>query len=277
MKKLTVALLALSVLLAFNSCGDTTDRQIETTALSGSTSTQSAVVSKTEQNVSKNLKATEKDFDTLTVVSYGIWHSSPHIWVEEGYIHNKDSDYALIEAMHMIYNDGLSLAFEIDECYGIELDWKSFLNDYSSESPVFPVDPLDMLPTDSPGVCGYIRLNADQVDWILENILSVMPDRSRIYFDLNPYDDDSTTDCYYHEGYYYYLIQEGGGGGNHPAIIDYVQQPDGSYVVKFSAYDEEYEYKNAYQILEVSAVLKEIDGKRVWSVSSVEVIDYVIE
>lgn len=259
-------LLSAIMLCSFAACGKQVTEASETTAKPEETTAESSVQS-------ENLKATDEDFeklrDTVGIIKI--------VFSDDGkYIFNSESETAFANAMHRMLNEDIPLFSEILKTYGINPDCKSFntfyLSDSTDDITYSGKDPLDIFG-DKP----YCTLNADQVDWILENVLCVTPDRAKTDDDFKSVISDyDLFDYYYYDGYYYYAIEEeGGGGGNFPEIIDYSEQTDGSYIVRFSTEDKDSEYKDDYEILEASVALKDVDGERVWAVSYLKVLEHI--
>ncbi len=298
MKKLFAFILSASMLFALSACGETGDKTPVTTTETLQTSTLT-------QN--SRLSPTESDFERLESVVYGITRSSSHNLLDFGgyfddykndnefaqlvrnisspevyknaYVHNSLSDRALAEAMYMIWNQK---SWGIDSFIDADVEQELYSSYDEDGNPCeLPADPMNMF-TES---FGYIKLNADDVDWILKNVLNVTPDRSKTDDDFDKSGYHGVFNYYYCDGYYYYEVEEGGGGGYGYKVIDCSEQQDGSYIVKLSGYNEvagmnemteELDEDYVYDILEASATLKEIDGKRVWTVSQLRVSEYVV-
>lgn len=296
MKKLTAIILAIAMLFAFVACSN--NKNTETTSEKETTAMQEAAEI-------EFLEATDKDFGYLSDIVLGILRSTPNnrpVFGEydseaeiaelvrnsspedykDKYFYNSSSENALGDAMYMIWNQK-SMGFHYFT--DIEVGCESFdrYSDYdeTGETREFAADPKGMFTDDF----GYVKLNADQVDFILKNILCVEPDRTKTDDDFDTSEYYGVFDYYYNDGFYYYQLEEGGGGGKAPEIMDYKVQPDGGYIVKLSSYNEvdttdpftgELDEDYVYLIYEVSASLKEIDGKRIWSVSYVKPIEYVL-
>ncbi|MGN0573022.1 MAG: hypothetical protein ACI4IX_03690, partial [Acutalibacteraceae bacterium] len=214
----------------------------------------------------ENLKATDEDFEDLVNTIRGVWLSSlskstDNMFNEEKYLFDSTSDSALPDAMYMIQNQGV--------CLFNNLPYEKAKRDSNENKEA--TDPLNKFN----GVT-YRKLDANQVDWILENVLCVTPDRTKTDDDFDTSKYYGIFNYYYYDGYYYYAVEDGGGGGNYPEIIDYSEQPDGSYIVKFSTEDKgDSLYKYDYDILEASVALKDVDGERVWAVSYLKVLEHI--
>lgn len=267
MKKLTAVILAISMLFAFTACGEIETDTTQTTAQPVETT-----VAYVEP---ENLTASDEDFDKLISIVRGIWLSSPQKISEDltdgnVYFYNRSSDTALADAMYMLENQGVSFLGYADETYDLNVECQGFWSyDRETEEPLtIPADPMNEF-----GDSEYIRIDADAVDWILENILGVTPDRTKTDDDFETSKYYGVFNYYYFDGCYYYEVEEGGGGGMFPAIADCIENEDGSYVVTFSTYEEGSD--DGYFVMEASAALREVDGKKVWSVSYLKIIDTV--
>ncbi len=301
MKKFTAVILSLAMLLAFAACGEKQDVGNETTA---EAKTETITNEPTNAiDVNGNLTATEADLDVLADVALGISNSVPvydpvfpnnelmgYEYVElvrkttredyeNAYFYNSTSENALGDAMYMIFNTSTMGLYNFLEDMDIEVE-KEVFSKYHNNGELVP-DPLNQY-ADS---FGYLKLNADDIDFILRNVLCVEPDRTKTDEDFDSSRYLTLFNYYYYDGYYYYEFDEGGGGGPRFKFIDCVQQPDGSYIVKYTDYDESFAIDHmtndidenyVYTIYEASAALKEIDGKKIWSVSYLKPAEYVV-
>lgn len=309
MKKFTAAILAFAILFAFAACAEKQNTEPETTA-KAETTAQANTETVTQEptnavNVNGNLTATEADFDTLAEITLGIVRCGANInpvfpgndlmgneYVElvrnttpedyeNAYYYNSTSESALGDAMYMIFNTSAMGFTNFLDGLDIEVEKEVFSVYYNSDK--YTPDPLNQY-TDS---FGYIRYNADSIDFVLRNVLCVEPDRTKTDDDFDSPGYTTLFNYYYYDGYYYYEYDEGGGGGPGHNVIDYTLQPDGSYIVKLSDYnesdtidystvDESIDENYVYTIYEASAALKEIDGKKIWSVSYLKPAEYVV-
>ncbi|MDY6016325.1 MAG: hypothetical protein SPI97_01755 [Oscillospiraceae bacterium] len=267
-------LLSAIMLCSFAACGKQGTEASETTAKPEDTTAESSVQS-------ENLKATDEDFEDLVITIRGVWLSSPvkytddlnrdHLVYEKEYLFDSAADSALPDAMYMIQNEGICIYSSpkgVED--GSDRENYNIYNYQDGKESEFPIDPLNQFSGGS-----YCKLDADRVDWILENVLCVTPDRTKTDDDFDTSKYHGIFNYYYYDGYYYYAIEEGGGGGNFPEIIDYSEQTDGSYIVRFSTEDKDSEYKDDYEILEASVALKDVDGERVWAVSYLKVLEHI--
>lgn len=222
---------------------------------------------------------TEGDFDLLTRIVGGILLSTPYTVVirdEDGYIHydqltekhvfyDSSSEDALGYAMFMIYNTGVNLSNHFDM-----IDDYEFYILYDEELPADPLGQFELTPGE-----GYCKINADQVDWVLENCLNVTPDREKTDDDFD-FDYYGLFDYYYYDGYYYYDAAEGGGGGDSPVLVDYTENEDGSYTVRYMNCDGiDCQCRYGHEVLEANAYLKTVDGQQEWCVSYVKQVDFI--
>lgn len=221
----------------------------------------------TERMETKNLTATDSDFVALTETVRGVWLSSSNTCEEGVFLYNKSFDSALDDAMQMIFNEGVGFFSFAEEIYNISLEPEKFsFYDDNGKPVATPEDPLGMFYPGMPGSFGYLKFEAEKIDWMLENIFSVEPDKNYI---------NEHMGRYYFDGYYYFRLDEGGGGGYTLILLDYEEQSDGSYLVTFSTHEEGYEFETEYSILEASAVLREVDGKRIWQISYLKVNEVI--
>lgn len=308
MKKITAVILSFAMLLAFAACGDKQIKENETTAEAKAeqiTEEQTNTV-----NANGYLTATEADLDVLSDVVFGIIRCGADVIpvfpdndlrgeeyvelvrgatpedYENAYFYNSASENALGDAMYMIFNTSAMGFLNFIESLNIEVE-EEFYCKYGNNGELVEMvpDPLNQY-ADS---FGYLKFNADNIDFILRNVLCVEPDRTKTDEDFDSSRYHALFNYYYCDGYYYYEYDEGGGGDPFINIIGYEQQPDGSYIVRFSDYNDtdtmttDYETLNevvnenyVYTIYETSAALKEIDGQKIWSVSYLKPAEYVV-
>lgn len=106
---------------------------------------------------------------------------------------------------------------------------------------------------------------AENVDWILENVLNIKPDRNYTS-DVSCYDND----------YYYRLQITAGDGGPAWEYADSERMTDGRYKIKIAEYVFDGDGASAQGgksitgYYEMIAALKDVDGDRVWSVYSMK-------
>lgn len=215
------------------------------------------------------LVAEKADFEMLECVVRNIWL----INLSRDF-YDSSSDLAFQDAMYMIYNDGVHLGFGL---YGKESGMESFVTRFeNAENYATEPDPLNRF-ADKEDSAGYVRIDAEYVDWVLENVLDVKPDRTKTSKDFDYSSYPNAEEFYYYDGYYYYSMPDGGGGGgNGLQTIGFVCNLDGSYTVRFTTFDRDYEdgYDNVrnmthygYSIIEATASLEDVDGERVWRIT----------
>ncbi len=287
MKKAVAIILAFSMIFVFAACGKNAEPEALPNATTAATD---------ESAASEFLEASEEDFECLREIVLGILRSTPNNNVcfgeyesydeyvelmrnsspedfENKYFYNSQSESALAEAMYMMWNE-MSMGFFHFTDVEVDYDVITRYDEYeeTGETCKMQPDPKGLFTDDF----GYVKLNADQIDFILKNILCVEPDRTKTDDDFDTTGFNVLFDYYYSDGFYYYQYEEGGGGRLAPHIVDFSRQADGSYIIKLSSYDEDemashfengYSEEYFYEVDEVSAALKEVDGKKVWSVS----------
>ena len=96
------------------------------------------------------------------------------------------------------------------------------------------------------------KINGENLDWIIENI-----------FHISPSHDNLKNNKYYEDGYYYIPCGDAGQIIPDVSIEKYEPIENGAYDIELLYYydydDPEY---NDYEKMEITAELKEIDGKR---------------
>lgn len=284
MKKAIAILLALTVVfaLAASCCSKEETAKNEITTAESTAAVKETPV-REETTISweeaailraQKLVATKEDFEALEKTALKVLRCTPDKF--RGY--DSSSDLAFQDAMYMIYNSRLHLGHGIS---GKEPEFESF-GEYDKDAGkyVFEPDPLNMF-SDVEDAAGYIRINAGYVEWVLENILCTKPDRTKTSDDFDYSAYPNAEEFYYHDGYYYYSTHEGGGGGGPIQTIGYTYNRDGSYTVRFTSFDrdrdDEYDVEHGlytgYAITEANAILKDVDGERVWSISYIKIIE----
>lgn len=108
----------------------------------------------------------------------------------------------------------------------------------------------------------YFKYNADKVDWIMKNIFNITPNRNCKFSDSRNY---------YYDGYYYIAENSGYGGGDYSyRVKNHKQLSDGKYEIYLEImYAGDKEVDDAGKMV---AALKNVDGKRVWSFYSMNII-----
>lgn len=292
MNKLIASVLILTLAFTLTAAGCRKTETPEETTAFVSESTTVAETTSAEENeettISKELyeiyKAVRKtklvaekeDFEMLECVVRNIWL----INLSRDF-YDSSSELAFQDAMYMMYNSGVHLGFGL---YGKESGFESFKNYKSgAENYTSEPDPLNRF-ADKEDCFGYIRIDAEYVDWVLENVLDVKPDRTKSSEDFDYSSYPNAEDYYYYDGYYYYSLHDGGGGGERLHTIGFVCNLDGSYTVRFTTFDRDYEegYDNitnmthyGYSIIEATASLEDVDGERVWRITYAGEIEHI--
>ena len=149
--------------------------------------------------------------------------------------------------------------------YGKEAEYVNASDGLFKNSPKAQRDPLDKF-----GEFGcYGKVNADEIDWIIRNVFGVTPDRNNAtIFNGNG------CCAYYHNNYYYFAcVGSEFEFGNH-IIKNKSVTSDNVYTIEIDvnviSYDEISTYCGSCKIV---CALKNIDGKRQWTFSSIEKIE----
>ena len=122
----------------------------------------------------------------------------------------------------------------------------------------------------------YRYVDAEFIDFILENMFNVKPDHSYVYY-VEGWDSKDNIFAYYEDGYYYSNAEDGGDGVGPEVTVKKVEiLPDGKYRVtvhyRIVGGDEN---GNTVTFLEggdinVVAEMKNIDGNSIWSFYKIE-------
>lgn len=113
---------------------------------------------------------------------------------------------------------------------------------------------------------GHLKFKASSVDWIARNIFNVEP-TLEMYTEVQTYNGYNEEYCYwYRKGdSYYSQLYIGGRESSYKAeILSKERSDDGKYKVKFKVDEKSFDEKWPVGTFEVTAGLKEVDGKRVW-------------
>lgn len=117
---------------------------------------------------------------------------------------------------------------------------------------------------------GYFKINADKFDWIIKNIYNQTPSHKKAVIQSA----DTWNDAYYYKGYYYLpMIIFGVTEGTSIRIISKKADSSGVYSFKIKGYyyeAGEETYSAASSVYKVTAQLKKIDGKRIWSLYTIK-------
>ena len=177
-----------------------------------------------------------------------------------------------------------------------ESDWKAFVNDmeahltyngkynYISDdayeivlseygAPIihghyFETEPKSGFKDDPLGYFDYEYLvfDADEIDWIITNIYNQTPDHSL-----------KNKGQYYYNGKYYAAFSPSGPPVSYLDIAGKTRQADGSYIITLKEFSHDIGYSEEDEIIDgtlstyiIKAALKNVDGKRYWSLYSIE-------
>ena len=126
------------------------------------------------------------------------------------------------------------------------------------DNPDFISDPFERCKSiDGTAYFEYDKINADKMDWIMENIFNISTEHiSNMKNAIISMGNNPNYPYYYHEGYYYYYVKAFGGGPSGFAIAQIDQKENLVYVVCDTSNREK-----VYLILEP----KPIDGSVYWT------------
>lgn len=194
----------------------------------------------------KPLEATEEDFEYLCKLMLDI-----------GIEYDRTSRTAVADAYNIaIGHMGIYRHFfeEEEGYYGPEADPKGyFLTEYGDGNYEYSVIP------------------EENADWIVENIMGIEPDHE--LDELYPYEGATGHYMYYHEGNYYVSGFVGGSFICDTKVVDYDVYGDGIYSLDIEVYESDMGEQYLSHEAEVTAELKEIDGKNEWVFHEIE-LDY---
>lgn len=210
-----------------------------------------------DDNVNKeNLVADESDFTELTKLiekTNGLWGSFE-------YSYDVSNAYQMVLSELFRPYGGISLYTYF---YNKEPEYFYASNFIFEESPESERDPLQKFGKHYE----YAQVSAEEIDWLIQNIFNVKPNRNDATIIK-----DGECDSYYYDGNYYYSCGDGGDCGNHPVIADYQKDSNNVYTVKFDLItnDDNHTYECSQTVV---CTLKNIEGKKQWSFLSIEMID----
>ncbi len=200
------------------------------------------------------LVATDADFANLEALLHSV------INCEIGLIYNSTDSDAYQTVLKYLFGDfGLAPLYYHIFNESAEYVWAS--NSNFDNSPDSKIDPLKKFGRNY----SYGVVSADKLDWIIKNIFNVEPDRNRATL----YYGDYCTGYYYNNNYYFTCGDGGFIGYAPPEISESVQNGDGSYSVTYDLYYE-YDYAEYDGTQEAVCVLKDINGKRQWTFTSIK-------
>lgn len=141
------------------------------------------------------------------------------------------------------------------------------------ESVIFPLGNEDDI-TDPRGYWTQFRyVEAEYIDFILENMFNVKPDHEHILYIIGWVSEGKDVYAYYQDGYYYSYAGDGGDGVGPEVTVKKVEiLPDGKY--KVTVHYRIVEAEDVTFIdggdLNVVAEMKNIDGNSIWSFYEIE-------
>ena len=282
MKKIVAILLAITAVfsLVVSGCRETETEQPKAETTAETTATTETTLPTEELTISwelartlraKKLVADKEDFSDFE-------HMVRRFLLSLHGDYDSSSPDAFKNAMYMLFNSGVNMCSEM---YGKDPNAERF-GEYDEEAGrfVFEPDPLNRF-SDIEEVAGYKKVDAEYVDWVLENVFCVTPDHTKTSKDFDYSAYPNYEEYYYYNGYYYASLHEGGGGGGPVKTIGYIYNRDGSYTVRFTTFEDkdlgldssDMLYYSGYDIIEATASLEEVDGQRVWAMSEVKILE----
>ncbi len=200
---------------------------------------------------SETLVATEADFDALKDILENLTdlgHSFEYSSIDENayqtLLYELSDEYGRVTIYKHIYGE---------DGENIRTSYGSF--NYAPESER---DPLNQFGN----YYAYTKYPADKFDWIIKNVFNVTPDRNNATIKR-----DSGIDLYYYDGYYYISNGDGGDAGCTCNIKNTQIGDNNIYTVEYDVMEYDNTLKASYK---VKCALKNIDGKRQWSLYSIE-------
>lgn len=147
--------------------------------------------------------------------------------------------------------------------YEKHVDIVTASNGQFKDSPGSQLDPLSKFG----GFHMYGKVNADEIDWIIKNVFGVTPNRDNATIIM-----ENECHVYYYENYYYFMAYEGGFIGGSYEIRNKEVDSNNVYTIEIDYFyvGNDPEYEGTYKIV---CALKNIDGKRQWTFSSIEKIE----
>lgn len=221
----------------------------------GNSNSSKAESSESGDNKNQFLVATEKDFKKL-----GVEFLDQYAWL-----------YYSGEILHTCNFEKMDAKTFFDKVFSIGSGWSPIYEYYFGEIKSIEysakADPKGRFKVaqgeenDNNTGC-YFKYSAEKVDWIIKNVFNITPNRKCKFTD---------TRNYYYDGYYYIAENGGYGGGLYSyRIKSHRQLSDGKYEL-----DLEIKYYDNNKVADagkIIAALKNIDGKRVWSFYSMNII-----
>lgn len=117
----------------------------------------------------------------------------------------------------------------------------------------------------------YYTVPEASADWIIENVMGIEPDHN--LDELYPYEGATGHYMYYYDGYYYVSSFIGDSYISGAKVVDYEVYANGIYELDIEVYETDIDEEYLSHEAEVTAELKEIDGRRLWVFHEID-IDY---
>ena len=113
----------------------------------------------------------------------------------------------------------------------------------------------------------YSAVSKEYVDMVFRHVFNVDPKDTDIF-----YDNNNNLIAYYQDELCYMFTEDGGdGAGPEVKILDIEQKNDGRYEITAAFVEMDYKnILNRYDDVKVTAEIKSIEGKRLWSIYKIE-------
>lgn len=228
--------------------------------------TSKAVIEKTTKNKNNNgyLTATDSDFKDFLGEAQLIYQYN-----YDSTEYNSSSSDAYEYAITSTYNVWGNVYEYCSKKYGwsgskqhITPNWE-----YNNGKGTITYDTPDPLHRIN-GICGYSKIEASKIDWVLKNVFNVTPDHSMDSSKLKKEEND-WFDFYYYNGYYYICGSQGGDAYPTLKIASSEQISDGSYKITVNVVNT-YEGNKIEKRLTFKTALRKVDGNKVWTIFSIE-------
>lgn len=211
------------------------------------TGTDKKTDTKAEETTSLNSKSPESNEPatvSLTEEDKELFEITNELFF--GYVFMDDYSYRAENALEMAYN---MMICDEGPLYGEFFDESEITYGKSDPEGVFTEQ-------------GYICYPADNFDYMLENVFNITPNRQ------NP------PTGYYYDGYYFACAPGGFGSGLWFENFEFEQIRDDKFKITVTVFDEYAESEeDAYFYSTYNAQLKEVDGKKMWSVHGFDFVD----
>ncbi len=242
-----LCILITAIFVVVNSGIKTTPNENSTSSLSTTTTQDNS----NDDTSNKNLEATASDFDNLTELLENLSYCSRSF----EYSSESSDAYTTI----------------LDKFFGWTGTPTLYMYLYQKEPDVIYSTEgcIEDLPEEQRDPLGYFnqyfaygKVSADETDWIIENVFNVTVDHDKA---LICYEHINEPYIYYHNGYYYFASGDGGDVYLEPSIVSKSNTPDYTYTVTYNLISPIAEDNEKYEAV---CALKEIDGKRQWTFTS---------